>query len=289
MSAKIIDGKVLAAQMKENLKREVDALKHQTGQSLRIVSLIVGDDPGSKSYALSQQRAAEALGIHYELQQFSADTPVTDVLELIEQLNSFDHVHGIILNKPLPPQIDFNLCLNAINVEKDIEGMNLANLGRIFLGKSPVLPCTPASAMALLRSVGLNLRGKEAVVVGRSEIVGKPLSLLLLEEHITTTICHSATSQAGKLDEHLKRADIVIAAIGKPLFVKGDWIKPGAIVIDVGINQVDGHIVGDVDFQTVSQVAGYITPVPGGVGPVTSVMLMQNAVASYKQQLNISS
>ncbi len=288
MSAIIIDGKVLAANLKASLKIEVDALRHQTGQSPRIVSIIIGDDPGSQSYALSQQRAAEALGIHYELQKFNANTPMNDVLELIEQLNSFTHVHGIILNKPLPAQIDFNACINAINSEKDIEGMGVSNLGCLFLGKSKILPCTPASAMALLRSLGKDLKGKEAVVVGRSEIVGKPISLLLLEEHITTTICHSATSQAGKLDEHLKRADIVIAAIGKPAFVKGEWIKPGAIVIDVGINQVDGHIVGDVDFESVAKVAGYITPVPGGVGPVTAVMLMQNAVAAYKHQLEIS-
>ncbi len=285
MSAQILDGKVLAAQLKVGLAAQVQALKLKTNETPRVVSIVVGQDPGSLSYVTSQQKTSESLGIHYEVQQLKADSQMADVVELIKQLNSYAYVHGIIVNKPLPKQIDFNALIDAIHPDKDIEGMNLTNLGRLFLGQAKLIPCTAASAMALLRSTGVDLRGKEAVVIGRSEIVGKPLALLLLAEHVTTTICHSATSKAGKLDDHLKRADIVIAAIGQPRFVKGDWIKPGAIVIDVGINEVEGKIVGDVEFETIKLNASFVTPVPGGVGPVTSVMLMQNAIEAFKLQV----
>ena len=284
MSAKILDGKVLAAQLKEQLSAEVTRLKHAFGGVPRVTSIVIGSDPASLSYVTSQQRAAESLGIHYELQNLKADSTQQDVLDLIAQLNSYTYVHGIIINKPLPAHIDFYVLINAVSPDKDIEGMNLTNLGRLFLGKTKLVPCTPAAAMMHLRSTGVDLRGKEAVVVGRSEIVGKPLALLLLQESITTTICHSATSKAGRLNEHLKAADIVIAAIGKPLFIRGDWIKEGAIVIDVGINQLGDKIVGDVDFSSVKSKAGFITPVPGGVGPVTAVMLMYNALEAFKAQ-----
>ena len=270
MSAQILDGKLLAQQLKNSLSAEVSVLKAKTGKSIRVVSIIVGNDPSSQSYTLSQQRTAESIGIQYELQSLKADIPAQEFLDFIINLNNFSDVHGIIINKPLPAHLDFKTAVNAIDPHKDIEGMNL---------------CTPAAAIALLKSSGVDLAGKEAIVVGRSDIVGKPVALLLLNENVTVTICHSATSQAGKLEEHLKRADIVIAAIGKPRFVKGDWIKKGAIVIDVGINQVGDKIVGDVDYDSCVGVAGFITPVPGGVGPVTSVILMKNALEAYRKQL----
>jgi methylenetetrahydrofolate dehydrogenase (NADP+) / methenyltetrahydrofolate cyclohydrolase len=285
MSAELLDGKLLAAKLKEGLKGELAIFKQQTGQMPRLVSILVGNDAASQSYALSQQRTAEAVGINYELEQLKADVSQRDVLELIGQLNQYPEVHGIIINKPVPSGMDFKVLTDAITADKDVEGMSLTNLGRLFLGKAKMVPCTPAAALAHLHSIGMDLAGKEAVVIGRSEIVGKPIAFLLLDERVTTTVCHSATSRANKLDEHLRRADIVIAAIGQPRFVKGDWIKAGAVVIDVGINQLEGKIVGDVDFDSVKSKAGYLTPVPGGVGPVTSVMLMKNAFAACKHQI----
>ncbi len=284
MSAKILDGKILAAKLKEQLKHNIDTIVKAKGRSIAVASIIVGKDPAGHSYALSQQKTAQSLGIDYQLHELSDNVSLDNILTLIAQLNRDSNVHGIMINKPLPPHIDFTVLINALLPEKDIEGMSLNNLGRLFIGKSRLIPCTAAAAMAHLYALKIDLKGKEAVVIGRSDIVGKPLALLLLQAHITTTICHSATSKAGRLDEHIKRADILIAAIGQPLFVKGDWIKPGAIVIDVGINHVNGQLVGDVDYNTVKEKAGFITPVPGGVGPVTSVMLMQNAFEAYQCQ-----
>jgi methylenetetrahydrofolate dehydrogenase (NADP+)/methenyltetrahydrofolate cyclohydrolase len=264
MSAQILDGKILAAKLKEELKSRIASLKQTSGQVPALVSIVVGDDAGSQSYALSQQRAAQSLGIDYRLLQLPQSTTQAQLLERISQLNKDNHTHGLIVNKPLPKGFDFSICADAIDKHKDIERINM---------------CTPAAAVELLKSAGVSLAGKEAVVLGRSEIVGKPVAVMLLKEDITVTVCHSKTID---LPGHVRRADIVIAAIGKPLFVKGDWIKPGAIIIDVGINQVDGKIVGDVDFESVKSKAGFVTPVPGGVGPVTSVILMQNAFEAFK-------
>lgn len=267
MSARILDGKALALVLKNQLSEQVKALKDQYHQTPRIVSIVIGDDPASLSYALSQQRTAESLGIHYELQRQLANISESALIRFIEDLNNYSEVHAIILNKPLPDHLNFGKIIEHIHPNKDIERMNL---------------CTPAAALALLKSSGVSLAGKEAVVLGRSEIVGRPMAMLLLDEHATVTVCHSATSKAGKLDEHLLRADIVIAAIGKANFLKGDHLKDGAIVIDVGINEVDGKIVGDVDFQSCVNKVSYISPVPGGVGPVTSVILMQNVIKAYQ-------
>jgi methylenetetrahydrofolate dehydrogenase (NADP+)/methenyltetrahydrofolate cyclohydrolase len=207
---------------------------------------------------------------------------LSDAIVGIKKFNEYDEVDGIIINKPLPDGFDFYTLSNAILPGKDVEGMNLANLGLLLLNQTRLLPCTPSAALALLKSSGVSLQGKTAVVLGRSEIVGKPIALLLLQENMTVMICHSKTVN---IQEHLGRADVVVAAIGKPLFVKGDWIKPGAIVIDVGINQVDGKMAGDVDFDSCKDKASFITPVPGGVGPVTSVMLMRNVVEAFKRNL----
>ena len=283
MSAVILDGKVLAAKLKAGLAAEIAALKKKSGQDIRVVSIMVGDEASARSYTLSQQKTAEAMGIDYELRSLSAESSQTQVLRHIVALNKRKDVHGIILTKPLPASIDFDRCADAIDDHKDIEGMNTVNLGRVLLGRAHLWPCTAAAALAHIKSTGIDLKGKEAVVLGRSGIVGKPVAFLLLQENATVTICHSGTKN---LEEHVGKADIVVAAVGKPLFVKGGWVKPGAIVIDVGINQVDGKIVGDVDLNSAKEKAGYITPVPGGVGPVTSVMLMNNVVQAFKAQIN---
>ena len=278
----ILDGKILAAKLKEDLFKEIAAIKSATNKTPKIVSIVVGHDPGSLSYINSQKKTAESLGIEYQLDPRPINIGMGELLNAIKSWNAYDKVHGIIINKPLPASLDFSVLINAIASSKDIEGMNLANLGMLLMNKTRLWPCTPAAALSLLKSSGISLEGKTAVVLGRSEIVGKPMALLLLGENMTVTVCHSKTAD---LQGHLRQADVVIAAIGKPLFVKGDWIKPGAVVIDVGINQVDGKIVGDVDFQSVKDKAGYISPVPGGVGPVTSVMLIKNVIEAFKQQV----
>ena len=281
MSAQILDGKLLAARLKARLIEEIKELRNATRETPRVFSIVVGNDPASLSYAGSQQKTAESLGIHYELQNFKADSSQEDVLKLIDELNSYDHVHGIIVNKPLPAHMSFKTIINAISPYKDIEGMNLMNFGMLLMGEEGIFPCTPAAALELLKSSGVDLKGKHAVVIGRSEIVGKPVALLLLREDMTVTICHSKTVD---LPFAVHEADVVIAALGRPGFVKGEWVKTGAIVIDVGINQVEGKIVGDVDFATAQGKAAYITPVPGGVGPVTAVMLMNNALKAFRLQ-----
>jgi len=282
MSAKILDGKMLAVRIKEQLSKDIAALKSGTGKVPRLLSVSVGEDPAGASYALSQERTAKELGIAYERKIFPASAARSEILTGIRAFNADPSTHGIIVNKPLPARLDFNALIGTIDPDKDVEGLNIYNFGRLFSGTAFLIPCTPAAVLAHMRSTGIDLKGKEAVVIGRSDIVGKPMAILLLKENATVTICHSQTKD---LSEHIKKADIVVAAMGKPLFVKGDWIKSGAIVIDVGINQVDGKIVGDVDFNSAKEKAGYITPVPGGVGPVTSVMLMKNVVEAFKTQV----
>ncbi|MDO8580374.1 MAG: bifunctional 5,10-methylenetetrahydrofolate dehydrogenase/5,10-methenyltetrahydrofolate cyclohydrolase, partial [Candidatus Omnitrophota bacterium] len=275
------DGRKLAAQLKQQLKQEVLHLRGSTGDVPRIINLMVGQDPAAQSYARSQMKTADEVGVKYELLNLPENTKQKELLQKIDQLNRDSSVNGVIIYKPVPSQIDYQLAAGSISASKDLEGINALNLGKMILGEAAMIPCTPAAVMEHIKSTGVLLRGKEAVVVGRSEIVGKPVSLLLLKEHATVTICHSATA---KLEEQIKRADILVAAVGKPSFIKGAWIKPGAIVVDVGINQVGDKIVGDVEFDQACQKAGYITPVPGGVGPVTAVMLMNNAVTAYKAQ-----
>lgn len=284
MSAQIIDGKLLAARLKERAIQDIKALKDTAHDVPCMVSIIVGSDPASLAYTAAQQKTAQSIGIHYELQKLKSDCSQDDVLALIGELNGYDHVHGIFVNKPLPVSMDFKALINAIDARKDIEGMNLTNLGLLFLGASRILPCTPSAVMELLKSTGVSLKGKRAVVIGRSEIVGKPVALLLLKEDMTVTICHSKTNDLSGL---VSQADVVVAAVGKPAFVKGQWIKNGAIVIDVGINQMDGKLVGDVDFAGACSKAAYISPVPGGVGPLTSVILMNNVLEAFKIQKSI--
>jgi methylenetetrahydrofolate dehydrogenase (NADP+) / methenyltetrahydrofolate cyclohydrolase len=271
MSAQILDGKLFAAALKDQIAKEIAALKTKVNRVPCVASIIVGEDQASRKYVESQQKAAESLGISYKVEQLGFDVTQKGIIELIQKLNHDPTVHGMILNKPLPTTISFSMCVNEISPFKDIEGMSTFNSGLLLLGTPNFIPCTPAAALALLKSAGVDLKGKEAVVIGRSEILGKPLALLLLKEDMTVTICHSKTVD---LPSVVKRADVVIAAVGQPMFINADFIKPSAIVIDAGINQLDGKTVGDVDFESCKNKASFITPVPGGVGPVTSVMLM---------------
>lgn len=285
MTAKILDGKIIAQRLKDQLKEEVDVLKKKHGRGPRLVNVMIGDNHSACAYANSQKKVAEYIGIEYDLLNLSTEITQEEFIEEIKKLNSDSAVNGIMIHKPIPEHIDYSKVADFVDINKDLEGINVANIGKMILDQTKIIPCTPASCMEHIRSSGINLRGKEAVIVGHSTIVGKPLSLLLLNEYATVTVCHIATSEAGKLVEHIQKADLLVVAVGKPGLIKGDWIKPGAVVIDVGINRVDSKIVGDVEFDSAKNKAGYITPVPGGVGPVTVVMLMRNGIEAFKVQI----
>ncbi len=282
MSAHLLDGRILAQRIKDNLKKEVAELKIKTGHVPRLINVMIGQDKSACAYANSQKKVAEYIGIQYELLNLPLDVKQDMLREKIRELNQDPKVNGIMIHKPVPAQINYREVANGVDTFKDLEGINVANIGKMILGETKMIPCTPAAVMEHIHSTSLNLRGKEAVIVGHSEIVGKPLSLLLLREYATVTVCHIATSEVGKLIEHVARAEILVVAVGKPGLIKGEWIKKGAIVIDVGINLVENKIVGDVEFETAQTRASFITPVPGGVGPVTVVMLMRNGVEAFK-------
>ena len=278
--AKLLEGKPLAEKIKENIRGQVASLKNKPV----LASIMVGENAGAAAYVKSQAKTAESLGIEYRLQALAQDTSEAVLIDLIRKLNSDNSVNGIIIQMPLPAGIDYKKISAFINPDKDIEGMHPANIGKLLFGKAKLVPCTAASAMELINSSGIDLYGKEAVVVGHSEIVGKPLALLLLDKFATVTVCHIGTSKAGKLEEHVKKAEVLIVAVGKAGLIKGEWVKEGAVVIDVGINRVADKIVGDVEFEAAEKRAAYITPVPGGVGPLTVTMLMRNLVEAAKEQ-----
>jgi len=283
MSAQLLEGKVIAGSIKEALKKEIASFKEKP----KLVSIQVGENASSAVYIRSQKKTAETLGIEYDLKTLGADTKQDALIAEIKTLNKDTSVSGIIVQLPLPKGIDHRLIMRSIAPGKDAEGMHPENLGRVLLGDSNLAPCTALAAFELIESTRENLYGKEAVIVGHSEIVGKPLSLLLLNSFVTTTVCHIATGERGVLPEHVKRAEILVVAVGKAGLVKGEWIKPGAIVIDVGINRVGDKLVGDVEFEPAKERAAFITPVPGGVGPLTVTMLMRNVVAAFKLQSRI--
>lgn len=289
MSAKILDGRALAQKIRERLHHDVATLKAKTGGVPRLINIMLGNDPGSCAYANSQMRTAEQIGIRYELARLAADTTQNDLIHYIRQLNADLLVHGIMIHKPVPKHIDYRAAANCLDTAKDLEGINVTNIGKMLLGETRMIPCTPAAVMELIQSTDISLRGKEVVVVGASEIVGKPLSLLLLRQMATVTVCHIATTEAGRLPDHVRRAEILVVAVGKPGVIQGEWVKEDAVVIDVGINQVGEKIVGDVEFEPARERAGYITPVPGGVGPVTVMMLMRNGIEAYKLQCEMRS
>lgn len=282
--AQILDGRALAQQIKQRLTAEVQLLKKQSGHVPRMVNIMIGSDDGSCAYANSQKKVAQTIGIEYELVNLPLDISQDALSREISRYNEDPDVNGIMLHKPVPEHIDYNCIANLVQIKKDLEGINVANIGKMLLGETTIIPCTPQAVMEHIQSTGVDLRGKEAVIVGASGIVGKPLSILLVERYATVTVCHIATSEAGRLQEHVERADVLVVAVGRPRLIPGAWVKEGAIVIDVGINRVGAKIVGDVDFDSAQERASYITPVPGGVGPVTVVMLMKNAVEAFKLQ-----
>ncbi len=278
--AKLLEGKPIAEKIKEEIKQQVAALKNKPV----LASVMIGENAGAASYVKSQQRVAEGLGIEYRLHALPQETTEIQLSEFIRKLNNDSVVSGIIIQMPLPAQVDYKKISSLIVPDKDVEGMHPANIGKIIFAKARVLPCTPAAVMELLKSTGVDLYGKEVVVVGHSEIVGKPLALLLLEKFATVTVCHIGTSKAGKLEEHVRKTEVLIVAVGRAGLIKGEWIKYGAVVIDVGINRVGDKIVGDVEFEAAEKRAAYITPVPGGVGPLTVTMLMRNLIEAAKLQ-----
>lgn len=285
MSAQLLDGKVLAGRIKDALRQEIDTLNKKAKTVLTLKTILIGEDPAALAYANSQKKAAQDMGIQYELVSVPSKISQAELTGHIEKINKDSSVHGAMVLKPLPISLNYEEVINALDSAKDIEGLGRANMGKILLGQAKIIPATAASCMEHIRSTGVPLRGKEAVIIGRSEIVGKPVSLLLLGESATVTMCHTGTKDAGTLTEHVKRADILVVAVGKPGFVKGEWVKKGSIVVDVGINKVGDKITGDVEFEEAKNKAAFITPVPGGVGPLTTVMLMKNACEAFKLQV----
>lgn len=277
--AAIIDGKAVSAKLRQEMKGEVAALQAK-GIAPGLAVVLVGEDPASQVYVRNKIRACEELGIRSQDHRLPADTTQERLLELIGELNNDPAVHGILVQLPLPKQISDQAVIAAIDPKKDVDAFHPQNVGKIVQGNYDFLPCTPAGVMALLRSTGVPIAGKECVVIGRSNIVGKPMALLMLHEHATVTICHSRTRD---LAEVCRRADILIVAIGKARFVTAGMVKEGAVVIDVGMDRDEnGKLCGDVDFAGVEPKAGYITPVPGGVGPMTITMLMQNTITAAR-------
>lgn len=280
MSAVLIDGKAIAAQIRSDLAKQVREIK-AGGLVPGLAVVMVGDDPASSVYVNMKKRVCEELGIYSEQHLLPASTTQDELLGLVRQLNSDPSIHGILVQLPLPGHIDEQAVIAEISPRKDVDGFHAVSLGSLVAGQPGFVPCTPAGVMRLIKSTGVEVQGKECVVVGRSIIVGKPTALLLLQESGTVTVCHSKTVD---LAAKCRQADILVVAVGRPGLIKGDMIKPGAVVIDVGINRVEGRLVGDVEFETVREVAGYITPVPGGVGPMTIAMLMHNTVQAALMQ-----
>ena len=278
--AKIIDGKAIAAKIRGEIAEEVKRLEVE-GVKPGLAVVLVGEDPASKVYVRMKEKACQDVGIFSDEYKLHAETSEADLLALIDRLNDDPRIHGILVQLPLPKQIDTEKVLEAISPHKDVDGFHPYNVGRLVVGKPLFQPCTPYGVMVMLRETGVELAGKEVVVVGRSNIVGKPVALMCLQQNATVTICHSKTRD---LAAKVGIADIVIAAVGQPEMIKGEWIKEGAVVIDVGVNRVgDKKLVGDVEYAKASERASAITPVPGGVGPMTITMLLYNTVQSAKR------
>ena len=277
MTARIIDGKGIAAEIRGDLKKQVAELTAQ-GKTPGLEVILVGDDPASTVYVRNKERACKEVGINSTVHRLPAETTREELLGLIEKLNDDATVHGILVQLPLPSHLDEDEVINAISPKKDVDGFHPINAGKLLIGDDDAfVACTPAGVLELVKRTGVSIKGQNVVIVGRSNIVGKPAAVLFLREHATVTVCHSRTKDVA---EECRRADILIAAVGRPEMIKKDWVKPGAVVIDVGINRVDGKLVGDADFENVKEVAGAITPVPGGVGPMTIAMLLRATVES---------
>ena len=283
MPARLIDGNALAREIRADVARRAAALAAR-GVRPGLAVILVGDDPASQVYVRHKVKDCEESGLHSLLLRLDADLAEAALLERIAALNADPAIHGILVQLPLPPQIDAGKVIAAISPAKDVDGFSVASAGALMIGRPGFKACTPYGCMKMLEAIGCDPRGKHAVVIGRSNIVGKPMALLLLHAHATVTICHSATPD---LAEHTRRADIVVAAVGKRNVLKAGMVKPGAVVIDVGMNRdPEGRLCGDVDFEGVREVAGHITPVPGGVGPMTRAMLLVNTVEAATRALH---
>jgi methylenetetrahydrofolate dehydrogenase (NADP+)/methenyltetrahydrofolate cyclohydrolase len=281
VSARLIDGKALAQQVRERLAKESAELLAKTGVKPGLSTILVGDDPASHLYVRNKQKACDAAGMYIDDHKLPASTTQADLLALIEKVNGDSKIHGILVQLPLPKHIDSKAVLDAVSPHKDADGFHPYNFGRLVEGHPIFEACTPKGVIKMIESTGVPIEGKRAVVLGRSNIVGKPLALMLLQRNATVTICHSKTKD---LPAVCREAELLLVAIGKPKFVTADMVRDGAVVIDVGTNRLpDGKVVGDVDFEAVSRKAGWISPVPGGVGPMTIAMLLDNTVESAKR------
>lgn len=279
MAAQIIDGRALAARVRAEVAAEVEAIAERTGRPPGLATILVGDDPASAVYVASKKRACVEVGMRSFGHELSADTPSEELVALIERLNANPEVSGILLQLPVPGDLDGTLLSGLIDVGKDVDGLTPLSAGLLALGREGLRPCTPLGVMALLAEADVALEGAEAVVVGRSNLFGKPMAQLLLEADATVTVCHSRTRELAAV---CRRADVLIAAVGRAELVRGDWVKPGAAVIDVGVNRTPGGLVGDVCFAEAVAVAGAITPVPGGVGPMTIACLLRNTARAAR-------
>ncbi len=291
MPAQVISGRKLSKEIREELKAQVVELKKEYNDVPKLVVVIVGEDPASVSYVTAKEKGALYVGFESELMREPIDISEDALLKIIDDLNKDESVNGILVQLPLPKHIDMDKVLDTISLAKDVDGFHPENVGNLHVGRPALVPCTPKGIITMIKSAGLPIEGKNAVVVGRSNIVGKPVSMLLLNENATVTIAHSRTQD---LPGVCKKADILVAAVGRPEMIKGDWVKEGAVVIDVGVNriqrEIDGEmknkLVGDVEFDAASEVASFITPVPGGVGPMTITSLLQNTVEAFLNQKN---
>ncbi|NBD22681.1 bifunctional methylenetetrahydrofolate dehydrogenase/methenyltetrahydrofolate cyclohydrolase FolD [Paenibacillus glycinis] len=281
MTAHRIEGKAISDAIRIEIAEEAAKLAAQ-GIVPGLAVVLVGEDPASKVYVGSKEKACQQLGFYSEVHKLPAETTQGDLLALIDRLNRQSSIHGILVQLPLPKHIDEKAVIDAISAAKDVDGFHPVSVGNLVIGDDSLLPCTPAGVIELIKRTGIDIAGKHAVVIGRSNIVGKPVSMLLLREHATVTICHSRTAQMADI---ARTADILVVAIGKANAIGREFVKPGAVVVDVGINRLEsGKLAGDVNYEDVLETAGYITPVPGGVGPMTITMLMQNTLKAAKQQ-----
>ena len=281
----IIDGKALSTKIKQQLKLEVELLKKQTKKNPKLAVILVGNDPASKIYVKNKSKACNEVGISFEEFNLSEEISMQELINLIEQLNSREDINGILLQAPLPKQLNQNIAFAEISPDKDVDGFNPINIGKLFLNEATFIPCTPYGVIRMFQEYNIDLEGKNIVVIGRSNIVGKPMAQLLINQNATVTICHSKTNDLSKFT---KVADIIISAVGHLNILTSDMVKENAVVIDVGINRrEDGTLAGDVDFEELSKKASFITPVPGGVGPMTIAMLMENTIKAWKLQNNL--
>ena len=286
MTAQILDGKKLAESVRASVRDGVAAFVKEHGRAPGLEVVLVGEDPASQVYTRNKEKAAKEVGIRGVLHSLPADTSETALLALLDKLNADDAVDGILVQLPLPKQIDEKKVLDRVAPEKDVDGFHPINAGLLASGRPALVPCTPRGCMRMLRETGMKLEGARAVVVGRSNIVGKPIAQLLLAENCTVTIAHSKTRDLPGL---CREADVLVAAVGRAKMIKGDWVKEGAVVIDVGINRVDGKLQGDVAYDEAKERASWITPVPGGVGPMTIACLLENTLVSARRRVSSSS